>query len=167
MRFDFAEIVHRFHFQLFARFIVADDHSIFVQLKRCYRPLVRNGSFDALGDRTRFYPSRRHDDHFIRIADGSDTDAQRLRRNFRKIAAKKPRVRVDRFLRQRRDMRARCEGRTGLVERDVSVASDTAEKKVYAARSFDRFFISGAFGFFVLCNARSICGYFFYRYRRD
>jgi len=43
----------------------------------------------------------------------------------------------------------------------VSVASDTAEKKTYTAGSFDRFFISGAFGFFVLCRPVQYVNIFF------
>ena len=30
IRFDFGKIAHRFHFQLFARFIVTDDHGVFM-----------------------------------------------------------------------------------------------------------------------------------------
>ena len=94
---------------------------------------VVHATLDRLAERKRLALASDDDNNLARVQYRLDTDGERHAGHLAHVVPEEARVGEDGVVRERLDARARLEGRTRLVERDVPVLADTAEEELDAA----------------------------------
>ena len=116
--------------QFVASSFVANHDGVWMHLQHGRCPLVADVAVDAVLQSTCLVVARAYEEHFLGIHHCADTNGQCLLWNEAKVVVEETAVGVDSVCGQRLDTSARREGRTWLVESEVTVRTDTAHEEV-------------------------------------
>ena len=124
---------------------------MWVHLEHGRCPLVADVAVDAVLQGTSLVVTRAYEEHFLGIHHSADTDSQRLLRNEAEVVVEEAAVGVDGVGGEGLDTGARREGRTWLVESEVSVRTDTAHEEVNATSLSDELLVVVTLSDEILC----------------
>src|SRR3989338_9063712 len=151
LAFNILEVFHCADFQLVRRGLVAYDDAMTVQLQHRNGPHVIHAFFDHFLERPCLAVTDHQNDQLLRVHDRPDANCQRRLRDLIRVVAKEPGIRDPCVVGQRLDPGAGRKGRSRLVERDVSVGTDTAKKQVDTPYFLDLLFVVLALLLQVFC----------------
>ena len=117
----------------------------------CATHQVVDAALDGLAERERLALAGDDDDDLAGVKHCLDADGEGHAGHLGDIVSEEARVGEDGVVRERLDARARLERRAGLVERDVPVLADAAEKELDAAVRLDPRLVGVALADQILC----------------
>ena len=134
---DVFEVVVRTYLQLGAGGLVANDDALRMELQGRDGPHLIDSALNSLLQSTCLVVAIHHDQYLLRIEHRAYTHRNGCLRHLVHVVVEETRVGDDRVCRQRLHACARAEGRTRLVEGDMSVRTDATEKQMGSDRRYN------------------------------
>ena len=138
-------------FQLGSGLFIAEEPGILVHLKRGSRAVLGKATFNGSGDSGGLVLSERKKNNLLGLHDGADTHRESVLRNIRRLLEEAG-VILDRLRGEGNHARTRSERRTRLVERNVTIGTDSENLNVNAAGLLDLSLVRRALLAPILCE---------------